>query len=108
MVKLGGRRASLAGLSRILTGIEGVQDGVFLAPDDLDRARTRGCSPSPSRPSLSVASLTEALRARVDPVFLPRPLVLWTRCRATPLGKLPRAALLAALAGRGEGGSSDA
>jgi acyl-coenzyme A synthetase/AMP-(fatty) acid ligase len=36
MIKLGGRRASLAELNRILTGIEGVLDGQFVAPEDLD------------------------------------------------------------------------
>ncbi len=40
LVKLGGRRASLAGLNRILTAIPGVADGVFVAPDDLDRRPT--------------------------------------------------------------------
>ena len=40
MIKLGGRRASLAELNRILTGIEGVLDGQFVAPEDLDRRPT--------------------------------------------------------------------
>ena len=37
MVKLGGRRASLSGLNRILTGLAGVRDGIFVVPDDLDQ-----------------------------------------------------------------------
>ena len=99
LVKLGGRRASLAGLSRILTGIPGVQDGVFLAPDDLDRTPTARLIAVAVAPSHSVASLTDALRAEIDPVFLPRPLVLLDTLPRNGLGKLPRAALLAALAG---------
>jgi acyl-coenzyme A synthetase/AMP-(fatty) acid ligase len=35
MVKLGGKRASLAELNRVLCGLEGVEDGAFVAPPDL-------------------------------------------------------------------------
>ena len=103
LVKLGGRRASLAGLSRILTGIAGVQDGAFLAPDDLDRTPTARLMAVAVAPSHSVASLTHALRAEMDPVFLPRPLVLLDALPRDALGKLPRAALLAALTGAAPG-----
>jgi acyl-coenzyme A synthetase/AMP-(fatty) acid ligase len=97
-VKLGGRRASLSGLSSILTSIGGVQDGVFLAPDDLDRSPTARLVAIAVAPTHSTASLTELLRARIDPLFLPRPLVLMDALPRNPLGKLPRGALLAALA----------
>ena len=40
MIKLGGRRESLAALNRVLIGIDGVTDGVFLAPEDLDTRPT--------------------------------------------------------------------
>ncbi len=103
LVKLGGRRASLAGLSRILTGIPGVQDGAFLAPDDLDRSPTARLVAIAVAPAHSVTSLTDALRAAIDPVFLPRPLVLLDALPRDALGKLPRAALLAALAGAAAG-----
>ncbi len=98
LVKLGGRRASLSGLSSILTSIGGVQDGIFLAPDDLDRSPTARLVAIAVAPSHSAASLTELLRARIDPLFLPRPLVLMDSLPRNSLGKLPRATLLAALA----------
>lgn len=102
LVKLGGRRASLAGLSRILTGIAGVQDGAFLAPDDLERSPTARLVAVAVAPTHSAATLTEALRVQIDPVFLPRPLVLLDALPRNRLGKLPRAALLAALREAGE------
>jgi acyl-coenzyme A synthetase/AMP-(fatty) acid ligase len=98
LVKLGGHRASLAGLSRILTGIEGVQDGVFLAPDDLDQNPAARLAAIAVAPAHTAASLTKALRAEIDPVFLPRPLLLLDALPRNELGKLPRAALLALLA----------
>ncbi len=98
MVKLGGRRTSLGGLSSILAGIEGVQDGVFLAPDDLGRNPTARLAAVAVAPAHSTASLTEALRAEIDAVFLPRPLLLLDRLPRNALGKLPRTALLDILA----------
>lgn len=97
LVKLGGRRASLSGLTRILTGIPGVRDGAFLAPDDPDHERTARLLAAAVAPSHSVASLTAALRAVIDPIFLPRPLVLLDALPRDALGKLPRDALLAAI-----------
>jgi acyl-coenzyme A synthetase/AMP-(fatty) acid ligase len=48
-------------------------------------------------PGLSEADVTAALRQAVDPVFLPRPLRCVARLPRNATGKLPRAALLAAL-----------
>jgi 3-hydroxymyristoyl/3-hydroxydecanoyl-(acyl carrier protein) dehydratase len=46
-------------------------------------------------PSLSIAQLTEQLRQRIDPVFLPRPLLLVDRLPRNATGKLPHHALQA-------------
>ncbi len=108
IVKVGGRRASLSGLSNILTSIGGVQDGLFLAPDDLDRSPAARLVAIAVAPSHNAATLTELLRARIDPLFLPRPLVLMDALPRNPLGKLPRAALLAALAEASAGKPADA
>jgi acyl-coenzyme A synthetase/AMP-(fatty) acid ligase len=48
-------------------------------------------------PTLDRASILAALRETVDPVFLPRPLHLVQSLPRNATGKLPRAALLAAL-----------
>jgi acyl-coenzyme A synthetase/AMP-(fatty) acid ligase len=39
---------------------------------------------------LSVAALTEHLRQRIDPVFLPRPLIIVERLPRNATGKLPQ------------------
>jgi acyl-coenzyme A synthetase/AMP-(fatty) acid ligase len=41
-------------------------------------------------PGLSRAQVLSALRERIDPAFLPRPLHLVERLPRTPAGKLPR------------------
>ena len=44
-------------------------------------------------PTLSIAALTEHLRQRIDPVFLPRPLMMVERLPRNATGKLPQQAL---------------
>ena len=44
-------------------------------------------------PGLSVAQITELLRQRIDPVFLPRPLLIVDRLPRNATGKLPQQAL---------------
>lgn len=94
LVKLGGRRASLSGLTRILNRLDGVTDGIFLAPDDLDHrpgARLIAIAVAPGR---DAQSLLDALRREVDPLFLPRRLILCDSLPRNATGKLPRQALL--------------
>jgi len=94
LVKMGGRRASLAGLNEILTGLEGVRDGVFVVPDDLDRRSTARLVAVVVAPGRTVAGLLADLRERIDPVFLPRRLIQVEALPRNSLGKLPREALL--------------
>jgi acyl-coenzyme A synthetase/AMP-(fatty) acid ligase len=44
-------------------------------------------------PGMSAAALTEHLRQRIDPVFLPRPLLLVEQLPRNATGKLPQQAL---------------
>jgi acyl-coenzyme A synthetase/AMP-(fatty) acid ligase len=99
LVKLGGRRASLAGLTRILASVEGVQDAAFMAPDDLEQRRGARLAAFAVAPGRTAAELTRVLRREIEPVFLPRPLVLVDALPRNATGKLPRADLLALLAG---------
>ncbi|MGH7043583.1 MAG: hypothetical protein ACREFY_15850, partial [Acetobacteraceae bacterium] len=93
LVKLGGRRASLAGLTRILTGIAGVEDGIFVAPDDLETRATARLLAFVVAPDLTAEAILAALRVRIDPLFLPRRVVRLDRLPRDPLGKLPAGAL---------------
>jgi acyl-coenzyme A synthetase/AMP-(fatty) acid ligase len=102
IVKLGGKRASLAGLNSILTTIHGVADGVFLVPDDLDHcptARMKAFVVAPDRPAEEILA---ELRQRIDPIFLPRRIVRVDALPRNELGKLPREALLALQARQGD------
>jgi acyl-coenzyme A synthetase/AMP-(fatty) acid ligase len=99
LVKLGGKRASLAELNRTLAAVEGVVDGVFVAPEDIERNPAARLSAYVVAPGRSADAVLGALRGRIDPVFLPRRVVMVPALPRDPLGKLPRAAL-AGLAGR--------
>ena len=95
LVKLGGKRVSLAELNRALLAIDGVRDGAFLAPDDLEAnpgARLAAYAVAPGR---TAAEILGGLRARLDPAFLPRRVVLLDALPRDALGKLPRRALAA-------------
>jgi acyl-coenzyme A synthetase/AMP-(fatty) acid ligase len=94
LVKLAGRRASLAGLTRVLTQMDGVEDGVFVAPDDLETRPTARLLALVVSPKRSSEDLIEALRGQIESVFLPRPLLLVPALPRNALGKLPRDALL--------------
>jgi acyl-coenzyme A synthetase/AMP-(fatty) acid ligase len=72
VVKLGGRRASLAELNRILAGLDGVVDGQFVAPEDLDRQPTARLLVFVVAPDRSAEDLLVELRHRIDPLFVPR------------------------------------
>jgi len=95
LVKLAGKRASLAALNRVLTAIEGVEDGVFLAPEDLARNPAARLAALVVAPGRRPEEILAALRGRLDPAFLPRPILLVPALPRNELGKLSRSALLA-------------
>lgn len=95
MVKLAGKRASLAGLTRILTGIDGVEDGVFVAPDDLDANPRARLAAAVVAPGMSAQAVVAALRAKVEPAFLPRPVVMLKALPRDAVGKVSRGAIAA-------------
>ncbi len=95
MIKLGGRRASLAELNRILGNIDGVIDGQFIAPAELEtepNARLQVFAVAPQR---SADAILRELRRQIDPLFLPRRVVLVDRLPRNETGKLTAAAIAA-------------
>ncbi|HKJ71140.1 MAG TPA: AMP-binding protein [Gammaproteobacteria bacterium] len=98
LVKVAGKRASLAELNRVLTAIPGVRDGLFLAPAQED-GRPAALVVAPE---LSREDILEALARDVDAVFLPRPLHFVDALPRTAAGKLPRARLAPLLRALGE------
>ena len=96
LVNIGGHRGSLSELSQKLNEIEGVQDGVFLLPDDAGASVTRLIA-FVVAPGKTAEHILSALRTVIDPVFLPRPLHLVSALPRNETGKLTREALLGLL-----------
>ncbi len=95
MVNIAGKRTSLAYLNAVLAAVPGVRDGAFFVPDQAasgGKGATRVMAFAVA-PDMSVRSLLAALRERIDPAFLPRPLHLVEALPRNASGKLPRAAL---------------
>lgn len=93
MIKVGGKRASLADLNLKLNAIDGVRDGVFVAPEP-DPGQVQRLVVVAVAPGLDRRTIIAGLVGRVDPVFYPRRIVLVERLPRNETGKLPRAALL--------------
>jgi acyl-coenzyme A synthetase/AMP-(fatty) acid ligase len=93
IIKLAGKRASLAGLNALLADVEGVEDGTFFDPGDLDsnpRARLVAFVVAPER---TPEEIVAALRERIEAPFLPRRIVKVPSLPRNELGKIPRTAL---------------
>ena len=95
LVNIAGKRTSLAYLNHQLCAIEGVRDGVFFQPGDDARESVRRLTAFVVAPDLDPRALMAALRQRIDPVFLPRPLTRVDVLPRNSSGKLPRSALQA-------------
>ena len=96
LLEIAGKRASLSDLNRRLLAIPGVNDGVIFQLD-VDATGVRRLAALAVAPHLNAAQILDALRAAIDPVFLPRPLKIVAALPRNAAGKLPRAALLDAL-----------
>ena len=96
LLEIAGKRASLADLNRRLLAIDGVVDGVIFQRDG-DHCGVQRLAALVVAPDLSETAILDALRTAADPAFLPRPLRKVDRLPRNETGKLPRAALLAAL-----------
>ena len=95
LVNIAGKRSSLAYLNHQLNSIPGVLDGAFFHFGDSRAshagvARVAACVVAPQ---LDAARVVQELRRRIDPAFLPRPLLLVERLPRTSTGKLPQEAL---------------
>ncbi len=99
LINIAGKRSSLTNLNHHLNTIEGVIDGAFFMPDELSDDHVTRLSACVVAPSLTAATLLAALRLRIDPVFLPRPLLFVDSLPRNSTGKLPREALQKLIAG---------
>ncbi len=91
IVNVAGKRSSIAFLEQQLLEIPGVVDGAFYMPDEDLAGPVARLTAFVVAPGLTAAAIEAALRARLDPVFLPRPLVLVDSLPRLATGKLPLA-----------------
>jgi acyl-coenzyme A synthetase/AMP-(fatty) acid ligase len=92
LVNVAGKRNSLANLNHQLTAIPGVVDAFFYLPEEpADRSATGivRLAALAVAPGLTAAEIIRQLRTRVDPAFLPRPLLLVEQIPRNSTGKLP-------------------
>ena len=94
MVNVAGKRSSFGYLNAQLNGIPGVIDGAFFLREDMSGSTgVVRLAAVVVAPGLTVAGLTEQLRQLIDPVFLPRPLLIVDELPRNATGKLPQQAL---------------
>ena len=93
LIKIAGKRISLGDLNRHLLAIEGVQDATFFSPDGAPGYVVR-LTAFVVAPGKTRDAILQALRQRIDPVFLPRPLRMVDALPRNATGKLPRANLV--------------
>ncbi|PKO91410.1 MAG: beta-hydroxyacyl-ACP dehydratase [Betaproteobacteria bacterium HGW-Betaproteobacteria-10] len=95
MVNIAGKRTSLAYLNHQIAAIPGVIDAAFFLPDEATPNGITRLVAFVVAPGLDKQQLSSALRQRVDPIFLPRPLVWLEKLPRNSTGKLPRSQLQA-------------
>ncbi|QRQ85300.1 AMP-binding protein [Cupriavidus oxalaticus] len=102
LLNIAGKRTSLAYLEHQLNAVDGVQDGAFFMPGDSHEGDAQGhvvrLVAVVVAPGATSAAILQALRERIDPAFLPRPLLFAERLPRNAAGKLPRDALAALVA----------
>lgn len=98
-VNIAGKRSSIEYLNATLLAIDGVEDGVFFRPRSTgtDDRRPERLAAVVRGPGMTADSIRHALRERIDPVFLPRPLLLVEQMPVNATGKVTRDALDALL-----------
>jgi len=92
MIKIAGKRTSLAALNTALLAIDGVRDGSFYRPDANggDRHDDRRLTAFVVAPTLSAGGILAELRKRIDAAFIPRPLRKVAQLPRDNNGKLAR------------------
>lgn len=89
LINIAGKRSSLAYLNHQIASIPGVVDAVFVMPDEEEMGAVTRLTAFVVAPGLSSDDVMFALRDRLDPAFLPRPLYFVERLPRNATGKLP-------------------
>ena len=102
LINIVGKRSSLAYLNHQLSEIAGVVEGVFLMPAETGTGVDRLIALVVA-PQRSERQLLAALAERLDPVFLPRPLIKVETLPRNETGKITRESLLRLMVELGRG-----
>lgn len=89
LINIAGKRTSLGYLNHQLNAIPGVQDGVFILPKEDGPEGIGRLTALVVAPTLKPDELMQALSQRLDPLFLPRPLLFVDTLPRNATGKLP-------------------
>ncbi len=95
VVNIAGKRTSLAYLNHQIAAVPGVLDAAFFLPEDQGLGRVTRLTAFVVAPTLTRRQLIDALRRRIDAIFLPRPPIFVDALPRDATGKLPRSALQA-------------
>lgn len=101
LLEIAGKRVSLGELTRRLLDVPGVRDGVVVQLDETDAGGVRRIAALAVCDGVDEAAILRALRASIDPVFLPRRVRCVASLPRNETGKLPRSTVLALLKGDG-------
>jgi acyl-coenzyme A synthetase/AMP-(fatty) acid ligase len=102
MINIAGKRSSLAYLNHQLGAVPGVIDGTFFIPDEQTPDGVTRLLALVVAPGMNAATLTQALRERIEPAFLPRRVLFVAGLPRNATGKLPANALRALIAGHSQ------
>lgn len=93
MVNVAGKRSSLSFLNQIITSLPGVRDGVFCMPRmDIEHGVSR-LAAFVVAPELRAQDIHSALQQKVEPVFLPRPIIFLDALPRDGNGKITAATM---------------
>jgi acyl-coenzyme A synthetase/AMP-(fatty) acid ligase len=94
LVNVAGKRSSIGHLNFHLNAVEGVVDGTFWMPrDDADAPGVARLLAFVVAPGIATQQIRAALRARIDPAFLPRRIIAVDSLPREATGKLTSARL---------------
>lgn len=95
MINIAGKRSSLAFLNNVALRLPGVQDAAFCLPHEGEAGRLAAFVVAPG---VSTKDFLHGLRAWVDAVFLPRPVIFLDALPRNATGKIPASAMAGLIA----------
>jgi acyl-coenzyme A synthetase/AMP-(fatty) acid ligase len=93
MINVVGKRSSLTFLNHVIASVPGVRDATFCMPKSAGANEVTRLAAFVVAPGISPSDLLAALRPRLDPVFLPRPIIYLDALPRDGNGKISASAM---------------